>query len=358
MKLDRRRWLQTTLSAGGAWWVDSALRFQAPSGEHGGGLRAEEPKPGELMTEEVHSALQQGWDYLASRQNGDGSLGRGGYSLNVAVVALAGLAWMARGDTPHRGPYALNVQRSVDYILKHCQQSGFIHAPAFTGQGPMYGHGFATMFLAEVYGMSADRRIRDRLSRATQLIVQTQNDEGGWRYEPRRHDADISVTICQIMALRAARNAGLYVPTRTVDACIDFVRRCQNPDGGFMYMLSHVGPSDFPRSAAGIVALYSAGIYEGDEIDRGIEYLLANAPHRRPQFGEAYYYYGQYYAVQAMFQYGGDTWREWYEAVRAQLLQRQKRGGEWFDPICPEYGTAMACIVLQTPNTYLPIFQR
>jgi hypothetical protein len=352
----RRAWLRTSLAAGmGAWCSRPGGGWLGGSG---GKLAADEPTPDELMTDEIRGALQRGWDYLASRQNEDGSFGRGGYSFNVAVVALGGLAWMARGDLPHRGPFARHVQRCTDYILRNCQPSGFIHAPAFTGQGPMYGHGFATMFLAEVYGMTSDKRIRDRLSRAVQLIVQTQNHEGGWRYEPRPHDADISVTICQIMALRAARNAGLYVPTQTVDRCIDFVKRCQNPDGGFMYMLSHVGPSDFPRSAAGVVALYSAGIYEGDEIERGIQYLLGNAPHRQPQFGEAYYYYGQYYAAQAMFQYGGETWRDWYRAVSRQLLQRQKRDGEWFDPICPEYGTAMASIVLQMPSTYLPIFQR
>ena len=36
------------------------------------------------------------------------------------------------------------------------------------------------------------------------LIVRTQNDQGGWRYQPVKYDADLSVTICQIMALRAA----------------------------------------------------------------------------------------------------------------------------------------------------------
>jgi hypothetical protein len=37
------------------------------------------------------------------------------------------------------------------------------------------------------------------------------NDEAGWRYSPHRSDADISVTIMQVMALRAAKNAGFNV---------------------------------------------------------------------------------------------------------------------------------------------------
>ena len=71
------------------------------------------------------------------------------------------------------------------------------------------------------------------------------------------------------MALRAAHNAGLFVPNETIDRATDYVKRCQNADGGFMYMLSAGGDSAFPRSAAAVVALNSAGIYRGPEIDQG-----------------------------------------------------------------------------------------
>ena len=50
----------------------------------------------------------------------------------------------------------------------------------------MYGHGFATLFLAEVYGASPQPGLREKLSKAIELIVHSQNAEGGWRYEPRR----------------------------------------------------------------------------------------------------------------------------------------------------------------------------
>ena len=32
--------------------------------------------------------------------------------------------------------------------------------------------------------------------------------------------------------------------------------------------------------------------------------------------------------------------------------------GSWDDGICPHYSTAMACIILQVPNNYLPILQK
>jgi hypothetical protein len=59
-----------------------------------------------------------------------------------------------------------------------------------------------------------------------------------------------------------------------------------------------------------------------------------------------------------MWQAGGDRWDGWYPGIRDALLSRQGDEGGWMDSICLEYGTAMACIILQLPNNYLPIFQR
>jgi hypothetical protein len=316
----------------------------------------------ELITPETQKAIERGLKFLASQQHEDGSFGSGGYSRNVAVCGLAGMAFMSGGSVSERGPYAPQVARCLQFILTNAQEDGFIDVPGSSSHGPMYGHGFATLFLAETYGMStkAHAEVRQRLTKAVELIVNTQNKEGGWRYQPIRHDADISVTVCQVMALRAARNAGMYVPRETIDRCVEYVKRMQNPDGGFMYM-SQGGQSAFPRSAAGVVALYSAGIYEGPEIDNGLAYLTAFTPNR-DTIGfnrETHYFYGHYYAVQAMWHAGDKRWRQWYPSIRDELLARQRGDdGAWMDSICQEYGTAMACIILQMPNNYLPIFQR
>ena len=59
-----------------------------------------------------------------------------------------------------------------------------------------------------------------------------------------------------------------------------------------------------------------------------------------------------------MWHAGGERWQAWYPAIREALMDQQLEDGRWLDSICPEYGTAMSCIVLQMPNNYLPIFQR
>jgi hypothetical protein len=317
---------------------------------------ADSETSGAALMASAQAPISKGLDYLAARQLDDGSFSTGGYGRNAAVCALAGMAWLASGSTPDRGPYGAELRRVTDFLTDHTQESGFITIEGAQSHGPMYGHGFATMFLAEVYGMSPRADLRDKLDRAVGLIVRTQNDQGGWRYQPRREDADISVTICQVMALRAARNAGLRVPSETIDRCVDYVKRSQNPDGGFRYMLTG-GGSAFPRSAAGVVALFSAGIYEGPEIDRGLVYLERYPP-TADASPDTHFFYGQYYAVQAMWQAGGTRWQQWYPAVRDLLVQRQQPAGSWPDSICSEYGTAMACIILQMPNNSVPIFQR
>ncbi|MFG0292082.1 MAG: prenyltransferase/squalene oxidase repeat-containing protein [Phycisphaerales bacterium JB050] len=315
------------------------------------------------ITPEMNAAVTKGLAALAQLQRDDGSFGGQRYGSNAAITGLAGLAFMADGHMPGRGQYSEQVERALEFILDNTNETGLIAGD--TSHGPMYGHGFATLFLGEVYGMTAGgdntqqaRRTHDTLVRAVRLIVQTQNEEGGWRYNPVPHDADISVTITQIMALRSARNAGIEVPIETINRAVEYVRRCQNPDGGFRYQAGR-GASAWPRSAAGVASLYYAGIYEGEDIERGLDYLVENSMPGRSSNAGAHYFYGHYYAVQTMYLAGGDRWATWWPAIRDELVERQEPSGSWSDSSAGSaYGTAMALIILQMPKRYLPIFQK
>jgi hypothetical protein len=329
-----------------------------PGGGFGESRRGDVPSGTlEMMTTETDQAIQSGLAWLARSQSADGSFGSSTYRGNIAVTSVAGLAFMSSGSSPGRGPYGAQIDKALAYVMENTSPSGFIAVIGASTHGPMYSHGFGTLFLAEAYGMTHRPEIREKLQKAVRLIIDTQNNEGGWRYQPVRRDADLSVTICQINALRAARNAGLFVPKETVDACIRYVKMSQNADGGFRYMLQG-GASAFPRSAAGVVALQSAGEYDSKEIRDAIAYLRQFT--RDIKLGNRYshYFYGHYYAAQAMWLRGGDDWNEWYPAIRNELIRLQLPSGYWNDSICNEYGTAMALIILQIPNNYLPIFQR
>jgi hypothetical protein len=323
-----------------------------------GGPKDVEQAAAKLVTPAAERSIARGLKWLAAHQHDDGSFGAGTYRGNVAICALAGMAYLSDGSTPGRGPYGGQVERSTKYILANAQPSGFICAGE-SGHAAMYGHGFATMYLAECDGMAPQLAIHDKLAKAVKLIVNCQNKEGGWRYQPVVVDvADISVTVCQVMALRAARNAGLFVPNDVVDRAVTYIKRSQNPDGGFMYMLQGGEVSAFPRSAAAVAALYSAGIYRGAEIDKGLAYIMQSLPAEGVTPRESYYFYGHYYAAQAMWQAGGQRWLRWYPAMRDDLIGRQREDGSWTSPESNECATAMACIALEMPNNYLPIFQR
>ncbi|MDX2146712.1 MAG: prenyltransferase/squalene oxidase repeat-containing protein [Planctomycetota bacterium] len=318
------------------------------------------------MTPELDRAVEQGLRALAAMQNDDNSFGEARWGRSVAITALACLAFMSDGNLPGRGQYGDVVERGLQFVLSNCAENGLIAAEA--ANGPMYGHGFAALFLGEIYGMTAGAaegtkearlaaQVHEAVVKAVRLIQATQNEEGGWRYNPVPFDADVSVTICQIMALRSARNAGLEVPKETIDRAVAYVRKCQNEDGGFKYQLQS-GPSGWERSAAGIASLFYAGIYEDQAIDQGLRYLMnTGLPGRAVR--RSHYYYGHYYGVQAMYLAGGAHWQTWWPAIREELIANQRPAGEWDDQsVGSAYGTSMALIILQMPKRYLPIFQK
>jgi hypothetical protein len=156
------------------------------------------------------------------------------------------------------------------------------------------------------------------------------------------------------MGLRGARDAGIDVPDEIRAKCIEYVRKSQNKNGSFRYTM-HGGHSTFAMTAAGVTSLYSAGIYEGDEIERALDYLKKAKPSGGA--GGGHYFYSHYYAVQAMWHAGGQYWNEWYPAIRDELLSGQAGDGSWpSSEAGPEFGAAMGSIILQIPLNYVPVF--
>lgn len=343
--------------AGATWLAAHASAQNAPSAP----VSAQNTPTIDEFTDALQVAIDKGLEALAGMQASDGSFG-GRFGRNVAITSLSALAFMADGNLPDRGKYASQVQGALDYVLSCSAESGLIADEAVTS--PMYGHGFATLFLGEIVGMNAggvespeSQRAHEALVKAVRLIERTQNQQGGWRYNPVPFDADVSVTICQVMGLRSARNAGLEVSSDVIDKAVKYVRDCQNPDGGFRYQLDP-GMSGWARSAAGVATLYYAGIYEDKAIDEGLDYIkVVGMPGLTDE--QPHKWYGHYYAVQAMYLAGGEHWSAWWPAAREDIVSAQSRAGSWSDSsFGDDYATAMALIVLQMPKRYLPIFQK
>ena len=158
----------------------------------------------------------------------------------------------------------------------------------------MYGHGITTLLLGEVLGMSGDdaqdARVRAKLTAAVGLILRSQRPAGGdaggggdpqyaggWRYDPRSNDADLSITVWQVMALRSAQAAGLKVPAAAIDAAVGYLQRSFTPDregdaGKFAYQ-----PPDrqagYASTAAGLLAMQVCGRYDAPQVAAAARWL-------------------------------------------------------------------------------------
>ncbi|HEY2784878.1 MAG TPA: prenyltransferase/squalene oxidase repeat-containing protein [Fimbriiglobus sp.] len=299
------------------------------------------------MDEATKAAVGKALEWLKDNQNEDGSWG------NTAITSFALLAFMSNGHLPNQGPYGKVVAKGVRHLLSCARDDGYIVGPR---GGNMYCHAMATLALSQVWGMSADPEVKKTLKRAVDLILKSQNYEGGWRYEPTPTAADISVTIMEVMALRGAKDSGLAVPDATMKKAIAYIGTCRDDrSGGYCYQPHSAGPG-YARTAAGVCVLQLCGEYDAKEIADAVAYLEDVGDDRQ------HYWYGHYYAAHAYHQIGGKKWEEYYDRMKTRLLACQRNTGEWLEreemQVGAAYQTSIAVLILSVPTHYLPIYQR
>ncbi len=328
-------------------------------------LRAQDVSFPPGVTAEIHGSIERGLEWLARNQANDGSWrSAGGYGIYpAAMTGLAGMALIAGGSTPTRGRLYKEVSTAYAFLMKHADAAtGLISLPVEEGRS-MYGHGFATLFLASVYGMEEDVRQQEKLKRvldkAVALISASQSPAGGWIYTPTSGGDEGSVTITQIQALRACRMAGIVVDKKTIDRAVDYIRRCQNPDGSIKYSLGSGGDGRPAITAAGVAVLYNAGVYDDQPfVEKAVSYCKKHIQITTDRTA-GHHYYAHLYWSQALYQRGGGDWSDYYTKASAFLLKQQKKDGSWDgDGIGGVYGTAIALTILQLPYAYAPIYQR
>lgn len=316
------------------------------------------------ITPETETAIQRGLEYLARTQGSDGAWrnGRDYGTYPVAMTALAGLAFLANGNTTTQGPYASNVDRATEFLLGCRTSSGLIARMDEAEGRPMYGHGFSTLFLAEVYGMTEDidrqARIRETLQAAVELTARSQSPLGGWIYMPDGGSDEGSVTITQLQALRACRNAGIAVPKEVIDRALKYLEMSFRSDGGIAYRARQAGPSRPPITAAAVCCWYNCGDYDNPMAKRCLRFCHETLGEGQGTLG--HFFYAHLYYAQAIYLADEPAqWDKYFPKVRDQLLQWQRDDGSWLgDNVGLPYGTALATIILQLPYNRLPIMQR
>jgi hypothetical protein len=356
--------------------IASLLGWREPAS-----VRADEPSP------EVKAAVVRGLEWVAKQQQRDGHWEAQGGAYPSAMTGLGGMVLLMEGSTIREGKYADNIRRAVDWLMERSQRNGLLANPnnAVEAGRYMYGHGFALLFLAEVYGEEEDndrrRRLEDILTRAVEFTGRAQSSRGGWYYTSAAdgHDMDEgSVTVTQMQALRAAKNAGIAVPKSIIDKGMKYLENSTAETGGVIYSLAQAGGraaggGQPALTAAAIACGFSSGQYSSPLARKWFKFCQVHVPIANiNRFGHdeyTHYYYAQSlyilgdegYAKMFPDSKAGDrlTWSKYRKAMFDHLLHTQLSDGSWNGGfVGPVFATTAFLTILQLENATLPIYQR
>lgn len=326
-------------------------------------------------------AIRRAVSFLVTQQDKDGAIqSKYLWANRTATTALALMAMASVGHQPaDETPEGRCMGKALAFILKpeHQDVDGYFGG---ADGSRMYGHGIITLTLAELLGMGADpaqdRLIAQRCKAAVQLILRAQatpksgTDEGGWRYTPESYDSDLSASVWQVSALRAAKNAGIEVPKRAIDRAIEYIKgtyysprdRSGKPTdlkSACAYGVNGRAPV-YSTAAAGLLSLQMCGNYDGLEVQCSADWLLET----KPDPDGLWFYYGTYYYSQGMYQRGGKYADVAKKNVEEALLPRQAADGSWSATQHREveagtvYCTSLGVLALAVKYHFLPIYQR
>ena len=197
-----------------------------------------------------------------------------------------------------------------------------------------------------------DDRLGPALEKAISLIVSSQknNPRGGWRYSPDSTDADTTVSGAQMVALFAARNAGLAVPETAIQTGLKYFKSCQTPEGGFGYT-SNRGPNA-ARTAIATLVFALAKEKDSATFRKAFGYL------RKAPESSSYRQYYLYYGAQAFFHASPAEWNKWNRKNITKLKESQNEDGSWSGQFGTTFSTSASLLSLALNYRFLPIYER
>ena len=308
------------------------------------------------MTEKAEKAIERGLKSLIASQNPDGSWSSTkGYA--IAATSLGLMAFMVEGHFPGFGPYGKALDKAKKYLIKRSKDS-----PTGSMGVKMYEIGLFTIAMSELWGMTSDpddnKEIQKILEKTVKIILRSQSPLGGWRYAPRPDSGqDTSVTSMVFVSLASAREAGILVPTETIKRLTGYLRdqAFDEQRGSFGYQGKGF---TLACTSGGVYAAQLAGNRDAEWVQAALN-TLENDPKMFSRKDNGHFYYSHYYAMQAMVQAGEERYAKWYPKIRDSLISLQQPNGSWQEKVEDyPHKTAMAIIILGTPNRYIPVYQR
>jgi hypothetical protein len=320
------------------------------------------PRFGEVVPRDVREMYDRGVQYLANTQGENGDWPGGGGENGPGTTGMALMVFLACGEDPNFGPYSNHVRKALrNMITAQDSTTGVLGMS-------MYHHGFATLALAEAYGVVDERNLWPdgkgprSIGQALELAVraaitsQKKNPLGAWRYSPDAHDADTSVSGAVFVGLLAARNAGIEVPDEAINKAIAFYAQMTSASGEVAYT---GGMGGFGESMArtSIAALVFAVARRKDvkQYKATVDYLKQRVD-QVPQ--QAWPEYARYYEAQALFQGDVTAWEKWNKLLVRQLKQAQAADGSFRGQLGSSVSTSLSLLALAVNFRFLPIYER
>ncbi|MCA9320142.1 MAG: terpene cyclase/mutase family protein [Planctomycetes bacterium] len=333
----------------------------------------------------IHQSRDGSWDSDGFMNQGDprrGPLcdGKGNALYDVGVSGLALLCFLGAGETHTVGDHKTTVRNALRWLRDQQDAEGCFGSRTLSNF--TYNHAIATLAMAEAYAMTKSPLLGKSTEQAVAFALRCQNPYQAWRYGEATGENDSSVTGWMVMALKAARSAGIQIDDRPFEWSLNFIDEMTDEETGRTGYTKRGEPpvrevgmqTEFPSSESEsltAVAITSR-IFAGEDpkesrmIRLGVENLLTKKlPVWDPARGSIDMYYW-YYATLAMYQYGGDSWAKWNRAMNDAIITKQRSDGNFagsWDPKGPwgeaggrVYSTALMTLCLEVYYRYARVF--
>ncbi|NOT31637.1 MAG: terpene cyclase/mutase family protein [Planctomycetes bacterium] len=159
--------------------------------------------------------------------------GRGNDLHDTGLTALALLCFLGAGETHQTSVFKDTIKRGLVHLLSLQEESEDGCFGERIGQHWVYNHACAALALAEAYGMTGAKALKEPAQRGINFILVAQNPYSAWRYAyPPDGDSDSSVTGWMVMALKSAALSRLTIDRVALDNALSFIDEITDPLSG------------------------------------------------------------------------------------------------------------------------------
>ena len=341
-------------------------------------------EPGDKSDEALRAAA----DYLASKQQGDGSFPTmlGGSNGRCVVTSLCALVLMSTGQ---RGYYA-SIDRAAQYVMQNAgkyEGLGRGGAPDPKWDQTNWGLGYGCWFIASYYQMKKDPAAKAALQRFAEQLAESQakggetgayQQGGGWAHGPAKNGPNaLNYLELEIMSnyalagLALCKHAGCDVDESAIKRAQAYIADCTVGTGGVAYSTRRgqfPGTAEPGRTSGALFAMMTSGADSG-LCGRMANYIKVHVD--RVPFGHGSPTLHMLAGAMGANAAGKDNWRTYWQRWRLRIMNCRRDDGaftSWPTKETQQIGntdltvgrmwtTANLALILGLRKGYVPLLQ-